>query len=65
MEAKDAVTPRSSLHDDLGMDEVDLIEVMFRAEERFGLVLPDNGIGLSGLAPVSWTGEVLGSGYLV
>ena len=47
MEAKDAVTPRSSLHDDLGMDEVDLIEVMFRAEERFGLVLPDNGIGLS------------------
>ena len=47
VEAKDAVTLRSSLHDDLGMDEVDLIEVMFRAEERFGLVLPDNGIRLS------------------
>ena len=47
VEAKDAVTLRSNLHDDLGMDEVDLVEVMFRAEERFGLVLPDNGIGLS------------------
>ena len=47
VEAKDAVTLGSSLHDDLGMDELDLIEVVFRAEERFGLVLPDNGIGLS------------------
>ena len=47
VEAKDAVTLRSSLHDDLGMDEVDLIEVVFRAEERFGLVLPDDDIGLS------------------
>ena len=46
-EAKDAVTLRSSLHDDLAMDELDLIEVLFRAEERFGLVLPDNDIGLS------------------
>lgn len=47
VEAKDAVTLGSSLHDDLGMDEVDLIEVVFRAEERFGLVLPDNDIGPS------------------
>lgn len=47
VEAKDAVTLRSSLHDELGMDEVDLIEVVFRAEERFGLVLPDNDIGPS------------------
>ena len=47
VEAKDAVTLRSGLHDDLGMDEVDLIEVVFRAEERFGLVLPDDGIGQS------------------
>jgi acyl carrier protein len=46
-EAKDAVTLRSSLHGELGMDEVDLIDLLFRAEERFGLVLPDNGIGLS------------------
>lgn len=45
VEARDAVSLRSRLHDDLGMDEVDLIEVMFRAEERFGLVLPDNRIG--------------------
>ena len=47
VEARDAVTLRSSLSDDLGMDEVDLIEVVFRAGERFGLVLPDNDIGLS------------------
>jgi acyl carrier protein len=47
VEARDAVTLRSSLHDDLGMDEVDLIEVLFRAEEQFGVVLPDNDIGLS------------------
>ena len=33
VEAKDAVTLRSSLHDDLGMDEVDLIEVVFREEQ--------------------------------
>ena len=46
-EARDAVTLRSSLHDDLGMDEVDLIDVLFRAEERFGLVLPDNDVGPS------------------
>jgi acyl carrier protein len=47
VEAKDAVTLRSNLHDDLGMDEVDLVEVVFRAEERFGLVLPDGNIGPS------------------
>ena len=47
VEAKDAVTLRSSLHDDLGMDEVDLIEVVFRAEERFRVSLPDDDIGLS------------------
>jgi len=29
------------------MDEVDLIEVMFRAEERFGIVLPDHELGSS------------------
>jgi acyl carrier protein len=55
VEAKDAVTPRSSLHDDLGMDEVDLIEVVFRAEERFGLVLPDNDIG-----PSSTVSDIVG-----
>ena len=47
VEARDGLTLRSNLHDDLGMDEVDLIEVLFRAEERFGLVLPDNNIGPS------------------
>ena len=43
--AGDGVTLDSRLDDDLGMDEVNLIEVLFRAEERFGLVLPDNNIG--------------------
>jgi acyl carrier protein len=47
IEENDAISLRSRLHDDLGMDEVDLIEVLFRAEERFGLILPDNDIGLS------------------
>jgi acyl carrier protein len=47
VEARDGLTLRSNLHDDLGMDEVDLIDVLFRAEERFGLVLPDNNIGPS------------------
>lgn len=47
VEAKDAVTLRSGLHDDLCMDEVDLIEVVFRAEERFRVSLPDDDIGLS------------------
>lgn len=45
MGARDRVTLDSRLDDDLRMDEVDLIEVLFRAEERFGLVLPDNDIG--------------------
>jgi acyl carrier protein len=47
VEARDGVTLDSRLDDDLGMDEVDLIEVLFRAEERFCLVLPDDGIGPS------------------
>lgn len=47
LEAKDAVTLRSNLNGDLGMDEVDLIEVLFRAEEHFGLVLPDSDISQS------------------
>ena len=29
------------------MDEVDLIEVVFRSEERFRVSLPDDDIGLS------------------
>jgi acyl carrier protein len=36
VEARDNLTLRSNLHDDLGMDEVDLIEIIFRAEEHFG-----------------------------
>jgi hypothetical protein len=29
------------------MDEADLIEVMLRAEDRFGVTLPDDAIGFS------------------
>ena len=47
VEARDNLTLRSNLHDDLGMDEVDLIAVLFRAEERFGIDLPDNDLGPS------------------
>jgi acyl carrier protein len=54
VEARDGLTLRSNLHDDLGMDELDLIEVFFRAEERFGLVLPDNDIG-----PSSTVGDIV------
>lgn len=35
----------SELHGDLGMDDVDIIETMARAEERFGVDLPDSRIG--------------------
>ena len=55
MEARDGVTLDSRLDDDLGMDEVDLIEVLFRAEERFGISLPDDDIGLS-----STVGDIVG-----
>jgi acyl carrier protein len=54
VEAKDDLTLRSNLHDDLGMDEVDQMEVLFRAEERFGIVLPDNDIG-----PSSAVGDIV------
>ena len=49
VEARDDLTLRSNLHDDLGMDEVDLIEIIFRAEEHFGVVLPDQELGPSSL----------------
>jgi acyl carrier protein len=50
VEARDDLTLRSNLHDDLGMDEVDLIEIIFRAEEHFGIDLPDHEIGPSSQA---------------
>jgi len=45
--ACDVITPESTLHDQLGMDEADIIEVIIRAEDRFGINLPDDGIGFS------------------
>ncbi|MGA8158563.1 MAG: phosphopantetheine-binding protein [Rhodoplanes sp.] len=41
------LTPESTLNDQLGMDEADIIEVIHRAENRFGISLPDNGVGFS------------------
>ena len=43
----DVITRDATLHDELGMDEADLIEVMLRAEDRFGVTLPDDAIGFS------------------
>ena len=45
--ARDLITPESTLNDQLGMDEADIVEVIHRGENRFGLSLPDNGIGFS------------------
>lgn len=45
--ARDLITPESTLNDQLGMDEADIVEVILRAENRFGISLPDNGIGFS------------------
>ena len=45
--ARDLITPESTLNDHLGMDEADIAEVILRAENRFGISLPDNEIGLS------------------
>jgi len=47
--ACDVITPESTLHDDLGMDEADLLEVMLRAEARFGINLPDGDIGFTSM----------------
>ena len=35
--ARDLITPESTLNDQLGMDEADIVEVIHRAENRFGL----------------------------
>ena len=45
--ACDVITPESTLHDQFGMDEADIIELILRAEDRFGINLPDDGIGFS------------------
>lgn len=37
----------SRLGEDLGMDEVDVIAILCRAEEAFAIVLPDHQIDLS------------------
>ena len=50
--ARDLITPESTLNDQLGMDEADIVEVILRAEDRFGISLPDNGIFSSTLTDV-------------
>ena len=43
----DVIARDATLHAELGMDEADIIEVMLRAEDRFGVTLPDDAIGFS------------------
>ena len=43
----DVITRNATLHDELGMDEADIFAVLLRAEEWFGVNLPDNDIGFS------------------
>ena len=43
----DVIARDATLHDGLGMDEADIIEVMLCAEDRFGVTLPDDAIGFS------------------
>ena len=43
----DVIARDATLRDELGMDEADIIEVMLRAEDRFGVTLPDDAIGFS------------------
>jgi len=43
----DVITRYATLHDELGMDEADIFAVLLRAEEWFGVNLPDNDIGFS------------------
>jgi acyl carrier protein len=45
--AIDVIARDATLHDELGMDEADIIEVMLRAEDRFGVTLPDDAIDFS------------------
>ena len=43
----DVIARDATLHDELGMDEADIIEVMLRAEDRFAVTLSDDAIGFS------------------
>jgi acyl carrier protein len=36
------VTPHARLADDLGIDSLTLVDVVVAAEDRFGLVIPDD-----------------------
>lgn len=45
--AIDVIARDARLHDGLGMDEADIIEIMLRAEDRFGVTLPDDAIDVS------------------
>jgi acyl carrier protein len=38
------VTPESSLHDDLGADSLDVVELIMALEEEFGVKVPDNDV---------------------
>ncbi len=41
---KDKIKPDSSLVDDLGMDSLDAVEMVFEFEEQYGIQIPDDVI---------------------
>ena len=47
IDVRNLVRRDSKLGEDLGMDEVDIIAILCRAEETFGIVLPDHHINPS------------------
>lgn len=44
------VKPEALLHDDLGADHLDLIELTIRLEQEFGIEIGDNDIGIDATA---------------
>jgi acyl carrier protein len=41
----DDVTPKASIHDDLGADSLDEVELIMAAEEVFDIEIPDKDVG--------------------
>jgi len=51
--ARDLITPESTLNDQLGMDEADIVEVILRAENRFGIVCQTMELDFPQRSPMS------------
>jgi acyl carrier protein len=39
--AREQVTPEAALEADLGADSLDMVEILMKTEERFGVTVPD------------------------